>query len=443
MKVHIHRSRIYMLNIAFIALLFMFFGCSSKYKPGTLQETTYLENAQNMSRNGISVTASVLSAQESFKLFGVDLESEGIQPVWLKIVNDTDDVLVFLPIALDPDYFSPNEAAFLNHRKFQKATNKKMDEHFTEYGIDLEIIDPKSEISGIVFTNIDPGIKYVNVVVAGGETTERFLFYFEVPGIQADYVAVDLDAIYEKDQMTNYTDANQLRRALESLPCCTTSSEGQGRGDPLNFVAVGTPADVLTAFIRRRWDVTEAVTEESKGIDTDNIYSTAAYRTAPMSALYQFDRRQDISFQKSRQKEGDTRRQRNQVRLWIAPMTYKGAPVWVGSVSRDIGSDLNRKQYWFAADEIDPEVDETRTYLLEDLVLSMGVSKFGWVRGVGAATRDNPHLNLLEQPWWTDGYRPVLFFDNNETYLSDVEELKWEDVEGGGLKESTDRGVTE
>ena len=55
-----------------------------------------------------------------------------------------------------------------------------------------------------------------------------------------------------------------------------------------------------------------------------------------MSDLYLFGRAQDFALQKAR----DNIHQRNHLRLWLSPMRYHGKQVWVGQISRDIGSRL-------------------------------------------------------------------------------------------------------
>ena len=49
-----------------------------------------------------------------------------------------------------------------------------------------------------------------------------------------------------------------------------------------------------------------------------------------------FGRPQDLALQKAR----DNIHQRNHLRLWLSPMRYHGKQVWVGQISRDIGSRL-------------------------------------------------------------------------------------------------------
>ena len=51
------------------------------------------------------------SDEENERLFGVPLATEGIQPVWLRIENQGEEPYWFAPAQLDPNYFTPLEAA--------------------------------------------------------------------------------------------------------------------------------------------------------------------------------------------------------------------------------------------------------------------------------------------------------------------------------------------
>jgi hypothetical protein len=104
------------------------------------------------------------------------------------------------------------------------------------------------------------------------------------------------------------------------------------------------------------------------------------YRYSPVSAFYVFGRAQDVAFQRAR----TSIHERNHLRLWLAPMRFKGKPVWIGQISRDIGVRLTWKT--ITAHKIDPNTDETRDFLIQDLWYSAGLKKFGYVKGVGAAS---------------------------------------------------------
>ena len=417
-----------LLPIAIWIILAAAAGCGGSYSPKPPEEVSFLDRAETQSRGGLTVTVAVLSREESEEVFGVDLAANGVQPVWLDIENNTGKPYFFMPIALDPDYFSPNEVAFMNHLKFNRSANREMDEQFSKYGIQIEFIMPGERDKGFVYTNLDPGLKFVNVTLYEIDGTENFFFYFEVPGIQPDYENVDFTALYTKDEIVHIEDEAELRKALEALPCCTTGSDGGGGGEPINVILIGDPDDISSAVVRRKWDVTEADTGTFK-FDLGKAFSPESYRTFPMASLYLFGRRQDVSLQKSRRETDAAYRQRNTLRLWLTPVRYKGKTVWAGAVSRDIGSDLRIRKYWFAAQEIDPDIDETRDYLVEDVILSQNVDKLGYVDGVGVSMSGDPRYNLSKLPWWSDGYRAVLLFGKDQITLGDLGYFEWEDVD--------------
>jgi len=75
---------------------------------------------------------------------------------------------------------------------------------------------------------------------------------------------------------------------------------------------------------------------------------------------------------------------------------------------------------------IDPDVDEARRYLLEDLAYSQALAKYGYVKGAGVVSEDAPRINLVGDPWFTDGLRAVMLFEPRPRSLSDVDFLSWE-----------------
>ena len=101
------------------------------------------------------------------------------------------------------------------------------------------------------------------------------------------------------------------------------------------------------------------------------------------------------------------------------PIRYEGLPVFVGQISRDIGVRFTWKSV--TTHKIDPDVDETREYLLEDLAYAQSVRSFGYVRGVGAAAIDSPRTNLTGDPYFSDGLRLVIFLSGKATDISEIE----------------------
>jgi hypothetical protein len=162
----------------------------------------------------------------------------------------------------------------------------------------------------------------------------------------------------------------------------------------------------------------------------NSAMSGERYPYAPISPLYLYDRPQDFALQKAR----DNIHQRNHLRLWLSPMRYHGKDVWVGQISRDIGTRFTIHSPYLTTHKIDPDVDEARTALQEDMVYSQSLVKLGLVKGVGAAPRDAPRRNLTTDPYYTDGFRGVLMFDVHPTAITDVQFLPWEGREGGFIE---------
>jgi hypothetical protein len=413
-----NRLRIQWLIFASISILIVS-GCAS-FQPVPMEKVPFRDRAETKTEGNVRVTAAVPSGQESIALFGVHLYRRGIQPIWLEIENNDEEPVWFLPVGLDPDYFTPIEASSLNHFLYARGTNQTMDQHFFEQGKGLYIA-PGSVRSGFVFTPVDEGTKEFIVDLMGEDHEVRtFTFFIPVPGLRIDHHEVDWQELYSEDEIVSH-DAEGLQKALGSLPCCTTNKGGTAQGDPLNIVVIGEGEDVYHAFIRSGWDETETIYGASAWKTGMSFLFGGKYRYSPVSGLYVFGRTQDVALQKAR----DTIHERNHLRLWLSPLRFEGKPVWIGQISRDIGVRFTLKTFP-TTHKIDPDVDETREFLLQDLWYSQGLAKFAYVKGVGAAPISEPRQNLTGDPYFTDGYRVVLWVSSNPIELERVDFVEWE-----------------
>ncbi|MGD9033314.1 MAG: LssY C-terminal domain-containing protein [Desulfobacteraceae bacterium] len=393
-------------------------GCAT-FNPRPTEEIAFRERAQTKVERNVRVTAAVPSADESKKHFGVDMYKRGVQPVWLEIENKDKEPVYFLPIGLDPDYFTPIEAAYVNHFSFKTPANQEMNQYFYEQGQGIRIA-PASIGSGFVYTSVDEGTKTFNVDLVGEDHEIRtFIFFIDVPGIRADYQQVDFETLYAKDQIVSY-DEEDLRKALERLPCCTKNKKGTEQGDPLNLVVIGSGEEVHQAFIRAGWDETETIYKASAWKTGMSFLFGGRYRYSPVSPLYVYGRRQDAALQRAR----GTIHERNHLRLWLSPMRLEDKPVWVGQISRDIGVRFTSKT--ILTHKIDPDVDETRDFLIQDLWYSGGLAKSAYVKGVGPAPISEPRGNLTGDPYFTDGLRAVLWVSGDPVDMEAIEFVEWE-----------------
>ncbi len=394
-------------------------GCATGFEPKPIESVPFRDRAQTQIEAGIRVTAAVPSATESRDLFGVSLYKKRIQPVWLEIENSTQETVAFMPVGLDHDYQSPIEVASLNRSTRARA---KAEQYFFQNGMNLQIA-PGDTRSGFMFTNLDEGTKSFNVDIFGEDDAWYFTFFIQVPGLAIDHYEVDFSSIYDEDQIMDFDDPASLIETLEQLPCCATDKGGMNQGDPLNLVIIGETEDLFYAFIRAGWDETEVVTAAS-GFKTAMSFITGGqYRYSPISSLYMFDRRQDIAMQRIR----ENIHERNHFRLWLSPMTFQGKRVWIGQISRDIGVRFTWKT--ITTHKIDPDVDETREFLLENLAYNEVLAMFAYVRGVGSAPIDQPSQNVTGDPYYTDGLRVVIWIPSGTLDMEDIGYEEWVDPE--------------
>jgi hypothetical protein len=241
-------------------------------------------------------------------------------------------------------------------------------------------------------------------------------FFIPVPGLILDHYEVDIEGMYST-QETIDVDLPQLVAQLERLPCCVRDAAGKDRGDPLNLVFIGETQDIYYAFLRAGWDQTETIYSTSLLKTAASALTGSRYRYSPVSALYVFGRAQDVAFQRAR----SSIHERNHLRIWLTPLRLEGKPVWIGQISRDIGVHLAWRT--ITTHKIDPDVDETREFLLEDMAYSQALEKFGYVGGVGPAAYDQPRGNLTGDPYFTDGQRIVMWIADQQRSIGDIQVL--------------------
>jgi hypothetical protein len=402
-----------------LALLLVLAGCVAD-RPVALDRIEFQDRAQRRSERGLGVEVAVLSADESRREFGTDLASRDIQPVWIRIVNETDEAFWLVPLGIDPDYYSALEAAYGGHAVFGGSANAATDRSFRERQVP-SYVPPNGSESGFVFTNLDEDAKPLEVLLVGDREMRSFSFVVPVPGLETDRAQVDLDAIYRPQDIVSYDDEG-FREALRALPCCTTNARGDAHGDPLNFVIVGTEEEIYPPFFRRGWHETERLYGGSLWRTLRSFLFGAPYRHSPVSPLYVFGRAQDVAFQKARR----TIDQRNHLRLWLAPFRYRDRPVWIGQISRDIGVRFTPRTWNLTTHAIDPDVDEARSALFQDLLLSQNLAALGYVSGVLPATPESPRENLTGDPYFTDGHRAVFVLSDEPVSIDEVDFLEWE-----------------
>jgi hypothetical protein len=406
---------------------------------------TFAARAQTQEDAKARVTVAVLDAEESAKYFGVALARRGLQPVHLRIENKSDRLLRLLLVEIDPNYYTPLEAAGVCHFSILKRlsafgligwlfihllllipfklitayrANRRMDDFFHAEGFHLRPIPPGGTSEGFVFTTLDSGTKAVHVLLHStgdlldatgrvethgtAEAAAEFHFSIPVPGIAADYLRKDFDTLFDPATVVD-CDVQELTARLRAMPAATGNEKGTRAGDPVNLIVVGEFETLLSAFAAR-WDESEVITLDTCWKTMRSFLLGSQYRYSPVSALYLFGRSQDVALQRSRRSINE----RLHLRLWLAPLRLNGKKVWVGQVSRDIGVRFTTKTWNLTTHRVDPDVDEARDYVIEDLLQAGRIEATGYVDGVGECGTLTPRHNLTGDPYFTDGKRAVI-----------------------------------
>jgi len=390
-----------------ITLATLLVACSSApYKPAPMDVEFLRQRADVQTFEPLTVKAAVPGAAESKSLFGVPLYANGVQPVWLEITNQSDERVRFTLVSVDPDYFSPMEVSFTNRKGFSKEARAAMDKRFHSSGIP-RFVKPGETISGFVFTHLDPGTKSFNVDLFGVETMQNFAFFVQVPGFKPDHAEVDFKKLYTQDVVRDFT-TKEFREAVREMPVYTANNNGEPNGLPVNVVIVANGIDVLRALLRAGW--------------YESLASSTSEASSGQETYYLYGRKPDAVFRFQRKKKDD----RNELRLWLAPTRVDGEKVWMGQVTNFIGQRSYLEQVFLGA-HLDPDVDDARDFLLQNIWYSQGLQTFAWSNTSKPIPVDQPGTDLYGNPFFTDGFRFVLWFSGAPYSLLDTRRLIWDE----------------
>ena len=394
-------------------------GCAA-FRPAPLDNWPDPAVVETQTREALTVSAGLLSDAQAETLYGVDLSDVGLQAIWLSIRNDSPHDYWLLVSSLDPEYYPPDEAVALFMLRLSDDEELAAIQRFRELSMPLRT-EAGTVSEGFVLAPRREGGRYLNVPLLGHSRHIAFGFPLKLPDGDFDFERFETEEAHA-NRAVEKLELDQLRARIRALPCCTRDEDGERNGDPLNLVIVAEQADLLAALSHAGWSFTHRIDIDTVRRLIAAAISGSPYPVAPVSPLYVFGRKQDLALQRAR----NTIVQRNHIRLWVAPFTLGGRPVWVGQVSRDISLKLTTLSPTLTTHVIDPNVDEAREHLLQSLLAVGVVRRFGFVAGVPPATPQNPAYNLTEDPYFTDGNRLLVeLLERGAVALADVEFLDW------------------
>ena len=175
--------------LTLIPLLLLLAGCA--VDPSRNELIDYRDRAQSQVQGGVSVSAVVLSPQETAHSFAMPLTDKNVQPVWLEIDNREEKEFFLMLLSIDPEYFSPSEVAWMFRKQDDDSLEDKIKILASRH---IPVIIPaKSTVSGYVYTNLDPGAKAFAVELFTEKDLRSFEFVQLVPGFEADFMRVEFE----------------------------------------------------------------------------------------------------------------------------------------------------------------------------------------------------------------------------------------------------------
>jgi hypothetical protein len=172
-------------------------------------------------------------------------------------------------------------------------------------------------------------------------------------------------------------------------------------GDPLNLALIGHEEELTKAMLAADWGASDDITLKSSLRIAGATVLRRPYKTAPISNLYVWERKQDLAFQ---QPVGNDPRRRHHVRFWRSKKVDEdGRPLWVGAATFDTRAGLSHRTMQFTH-HIDANVDAERDKILDDLRRAGALAEVHWIEGFHQQRQGR---NGGGDRYHTDGRLPV------------------------------------
>ena len=209
-----------------------------------------------------------------------------------------------------------------------------------------------------------------------------------VPGVHLGVSKDPLDARFAKE--------------LNGLPR-RVNDEFNNLGDMVNFVIVGSQEQLQNLLAAADWRLADHSKEVAVVTAILQTYEKKDYVQMPMSTLYLFKRAQDFGYEQA--EAYSVVASRHHFRIWKAPFTWNGQPVWIGAGTHDVGFEKDQRN-GKVTHKIDPAVDGERDHVGETL------EKTGKVKDIHYYLPPDPVLearNASGGSYHSDGRLLVLF----------------------------------
>lgn len=173
------------------------------------------------------------------------------------------------------------------------------------------------------------------------------------------------------------------------------------RMEPVSFLVIGSEDALLQTFERAGWHTAQKPTIPNLIKLSKAIAENAPYPDAPITPAFYDGSVNTLAFEKETDLKSS--RQRHHTRYWKTRFTVSGKPLWVATASFDKGVELGSK-IQIPTHKIDPNIDEEREFIANDLNSTGLVASMQKIDLVGSITGKN----AAGDPFYTDGEAYVL-----------------------------------
>jgi hypothetical protein len=382
-----------------ITLLLALSACASRpYTPSDLSSAGFLQRSLQQQSGPIQVEVAVPGRAETKALTGLDLYNQDIQPVWIKVTNNSNVMARVSHWSIDRHYYPPIEVAYMNRKPYGKEAYGSMERWFYENGLPRRI-PPGETRSGLVYTTLTPGTKGFNFDIFSAQTAYSFTFFVPLPGFTPDYIDVDFDSLYTADALVR-TDIAGLKTLLESAsaPMYPTNAAGDGLGSPLNIAIVANRKALRRSLLRARWRDTTADDPSTEFSRQQRLWSR------PPDGIFYLSR--------------EDSNERISMGLWLSPWQVDGEPVWLGQINYGI-DDRRILAQFLNPNGIAADIDNPQRFAMQVFWYSQSMSAVGYVGGINPAPRENPRSTFYGREYFTNGRRLVLFLSEEPVSMGE------------------------
>ncbi len=167
---------------------------------------------------------------------------------------------------------------------------------------------------------------------------------------------------------------DQLKTLVAQQPYRTVALKPPDPSDMTNLMFIGTKDQVEQAFKEAGWFASDPLGRASTYHTAQAIIENRGYDEAPMSVLTLDGKPPDMTYEK----QNNTFASRHHIRFWQMPQTFAGKPVFVAAATHDI------KIYYSKTSRsithgIDPDIDNERTKVANDMLFAGNVEAFSLV----------------------------------------------------------------